>query len=161
MRLRIELLRKKEIEMFERIRDLSFAVHAKYFKDGVLPGFEDDAENDFKTLDIIDKSDYTVFSLWDDKIFIGGATVQSLGNHAYEIFEFFIAPEYQGKGIGKEALQLVENYFNDAELFRLITPSQVIRNTVFYINKCGYHIVNVVDFNKKENCADYVFEKRK
>ena len=102
-----------------------------------------------------------MLGIYDGQMLIGGATVQSLENYEYEIYEFFIAVEYQSKGIGKNALELVENYFEDAKVFRLITPSQVIRNTVFYVNKCGYHIVKVVDFNKEENCADYVFEKRK
>lgn len=56
---------------------------------------------------------------------------------------------------------MVEDYFPDTRVFRLITPSQVIRNTVFYVNKCGYRIVKVVDFDKEANTADYVFEKRR
>lgn len=160
MNLKIDLLKKEEIELFKQIHDLSFEVHAKYFKDGVLPEHpEDDEEYELDTL--IDKSDYIVLGIYDGQTLIGGATVQSLENYEYEIYEIFIAVEYQSKGIGKNALEQVENYFEDAKVFRLITPSQVIRNTVFYVNKCGYHIVKVVDFNKEENCADYVFEKRK
>ena len=160
MNLKIEILKTEEIELFERTRDSAFEVHAKYFKDGILPGpAEDDKEFDLNVL--IDKSDYTVLSIYDGQTFIGGATVQALDNQVYEIFEFFIAVEYQNKGIGKNALELVENYFENARIFRLITPSQVVRNAVFYVNKCGYHIVKVVDFNKEDNCADYVFEKVK
>lgn len=160
MKLKIELLKKEEIELFNRTHDAAFDVQAKYFKDGVLPGpKEDDDEYDLNVF--IDKTDYTVLAIYDDHTFIGGAIVQSLKNQEYEIFEFFIAIEYQSKGIGKQALELVESYFGDAKVFRLITPSQVIRNTVFYVNKCGYHIVKVIDFDKEENCADYVFEKRK
>ena len=54
---------------------------------------------------------------------------------------------------------MVEEYFPNAKVFRLITPTQVVRNSVFYINKCGYKIVKVIDFNKEENTADYLFEK--
>lgn len=32
-------------------------------------------------------------------------------------------------------------------------------NTVFYVNKCGYKIVEIVGFNKDKNIADFVFEK--
>ena len=60
----------------------------------------------------------------------------------------------------KEALALVEAYFPDTKLFRLITPSNVVRNTVFYVNKCGYRIVKVVGFDREANTADYVFEKQ-
>lgn len=160
MNLRIGVLSKDEIDLFKQTHDLAFEVQARYFKDGILPGFsEDDDEFDLNIL--IDKPNYTVLGIYNDQSFIGGATVQTVEKHVYEIFEFFIAVDYQSKGIGKDALKLVENYFKDAKLFRLITPSQVVRNTVFYVNKCGYQIVKVIDFNKEENYADYVFEKRK
>ena len=68
-----------------------------------------------------------------------------------DISIFFLIVEYQGKGIGKTALEMVEAYFPDARVFRLITPSQVVRNVVFYVNKCGYRIVKVIDFNKEVN----------
>ncbi len=55
---------------------------------------------------------------------------------------------------------LVEDYFPDTKVYRLIIPSNVVRNTVFYVNKCGYRIVKVVGFDRETNMADYVFEKR-
>ena len=84
-----------------------------------------------------------------------------MGNNIKEINIFFICVEYQGKGVGKMALEMIENYFKDTKVFRLITPSQVIRNALFYINRCGYNIVEVVDYNKEENTCDFVFEKRR
>ena len=160
MNLRIALLGKEETKLFKQIHDLAFEVQAKYFKDGVLPGFDED-DKEFDLSNLIKNPNFTVLGIYNDQTLIGGATIQTMGEQAYEIYEFFIAVEYQNKGIGKVALELVENYFNDAKIFRLITPSQVVRNTVFYVNKCGYQIVKVIDFNKEENCADYVFEKRK
>ena len=77
----------------------------------------------------------------------------------YRIELFYLIIDYQSKGIGKVALGMVEEYFPNAKVFRLITPTQVVRNSVFYINKCGYKIVKVIDFNKEENTADYLFEK--
>ena len=60
----------------------------------------------------------------------------------------------------KTAFVMVEADFPDTEIFHLSTPSQIIRNTVFYVNKCGYHIVKVMEFNPTSNMADYVFEKK-
>ena len=54
----------------------------------------------------------------------------------------------------------MEDYFPDTKVYRLITPSNVVSNTVFYVNKCGYRIVKVVGFDRETNMADYVFEKR-
>ena len=89
------------------------------------------------------------------------AIIKDMGKGVREIGIFFLIVEYQSKGIGKTALDMVEAYFPDTEIFHLITPSQAIRNTVFYINKCGYHIVKVMEFNPTSNTADYVFEKKK
>ena len=60
----------------------------------------------------------------------------------------------------KTAFVMVEADFPDTEIFHLSTPSQKIRNTVFYVNKCGYHIVKGIEFGPASNTADYVFEKK-
>lgn len=36
---------------------------------------------------------------------------------------------------------------------------EVLRNTVFYVNKCGYHVV-WVDYDKRRNEGMFIFEKR-
>ena len=43
----------------------------------------------------------------------------------------------------------------------MITPSNVVRNVVFYVNKCGYRVVKVVGYDRETNMGDYVFEKRR
>lgn len=161
MNLRLGLLKNDECEIFRRRHDASFETQAKYFKDVVLPGFEDENEEEYNLQEMIANPECTVLSIWENESMIGGAIVEAKANHEYEIFEFFIDEEHQGKGIGKQALEFVEYYFEDATVFRLITPSQVVRNCVFYVNKCGYRIVKVIDFDKENNSADYLFEKRR
>ena len=39
-----------------------------------------------------------------------------------------------------------------------LTERQVLRNSVFYINKCGYSIVRVNEWDKDEECGMFVFE---
>ena len=158
MSVRLELLKKKDLELFEKSHEEAFMVHAKYFKDGLVPGpdQQDEAES-FNSLFMRD--DTTFLGIYDDNKFIGGAIVIDEGNYVSEINLFFLIVEYQSKGLGKDILTMVENYFPDTKVFRLITPTQVVRNSVFYINKCGYKIVKVIDFNKEENSADYLFEK--
>ena len=104
---------------------------------------------------------FIVLAIYDGDTFVGGAIVEEKGDFEKNLSIFFLIVEYQSKGIGKIALDMVETYFPDARVFRLITPSQVVRNTVFYVNKCGYRIVKVVDFDKETNTADYVFEKKR
>ena len=158
MSVRLELLKKEDLDLFEKSHEEAFTVHAKYFKDGLVPGpdQQDEAES-FNSLYM--RNDTTFLGIYDDDKFIGGAIVIDEGNYVSEINLFFLIVEYQSKGLGKDILTMVENYFPDTKVFRLITPTQVVRNSVFYINKCGYKIVKVIDFNKEENSADYLFEK--
>lgn len=161
MNLRLKLLDKSEIPLFNSSEEEAFSVHDKYFPDGIVPGAGDDDREEHDLNTIIDDPMFTVLAIYDDDIFVGGAIVEDKGECEKDISIFFLIVEYQSKGIGKIALDMVEAYFPDARVFRLITPSQVVRNTVFYVNKCGYRIVKVVDFDKETNTADYVFEKKR
>lgn len=160
MHLEIQPLTKEEVDLFNKADEAAFNVHARYFPDGIVPGAAEDDRGEYDLKKVMDDPRYTVLSIKDNGRFVGGAIVQETGKHSREIEIFFLIVEYQSKGIGKEALVLVESYFPDTKVFRLITPSNVVRNTVFYVNKCGYRIVKVVDFDRKTNTADYVFEKR-
>ena len=160
MKLNLQLLKKDEFDLFNKEDEKAFKVHARYFPDGIVPGAEEDDRDEYELKKIIDDPKFTVLSIRDGESFIGGAIVEDMGNHISTIDIFFLTVEYQSKGIGKTALDLVESYFPDTEVFRLITPSQVVRNTVFYVNKCGYRVVEVVDFDREQNTADYVFEKK-
>lgn len=161
MRLEIQPLEKEEIDLFNKAEEDAFNIHARYFPDGIVPGAAEDDRGEYDLKKIMDDPKYTVLSIKDNGRFIGGAIVKETGKDSREIEIFFLIVEYQGKGIGKEVLTLVEDYFPDTRVFRLITPSNVVRNTVFYVNKCGYRVVEVVDYDREANTADYVFEKRK
>jgi RimJ/RimL family protein N-acetyltransferase len=159
--LKLQLLKPEEIDMFNKADEEAFNVHARYFPEGIVPGAAEDDREEFNLETLLNDSNFTLLTIYDNDKFVGGAIVEDLGNSTREIVIFFLIVEYQSKGIGKKALKMVEDYFPETRIFRLITPSQVVRNAVFYVNKCGYHIVKVVDFDKEANTADYVFEKRR
>ena len=158
MKIYLKRLEKKELDSFIKAHDESFSVHDKYFADGVVPGpTEEEGKEYFYQL--FNDSKTVFLGIYDEDKYIGGAIVCDDGDGVFRIELFYLIIDYQSKGIGKIALDMVEEYFPNAKVFRLITPTQVVRNSVFYINKCGYKIVKVIDFNKEENTADYLFEK--
>lgn len=161
MKLSVQPLTKEEIDLFNREDERAFNVHSRYFPDGIVPGAAEEDRDEYDLGKVMKDPRFTVLSIKDDGRFIGGAIVEDRGGHVFDIGIFFLTVEYQGRGIGKTALEMVEDSFPDAEAFTLVTPSQVIRNAVFYVNKCGYKIVKVVDFDRESNTADYVFEKRR
>lgn len=159
MNLRLELLKKEEIDLFNRGEERAFDVHAKYFEDGLIPK-GDEEEHKYEPEKLLDNPKFTLLSIKDGEKFIGGAIVEKMEKNVFDIGIFYLIVEYQAKGIGKQALDMIEEYFSYAKKFTLITPSQVLQNTVFYINKCGYNIVKVIDFDREKNTADFIFEKK-
>ena len=54
---------------------------------------------------------------------------------------FFISPEHHSHGLGLAAWQAIETKYADTTVWETITPYFEERNIHFYINKCGFHIV--------------------
>ena len=59
---------------------------------------------------------------------------------------FFISPEYHSRGLGFVAWKAIEAKYPDTLVWETVTPYFEERNIHFYINKCGFHIVEF--FNK-------------
>ena len=84
--------------------------------------------------------------LWEEKG-IGGAVVRtntSAGRGSLELF--FILPEFHSLGLGLSAWQAIESTYPEIRVWETITPYFEQRNIHFYVNKCGFHIVEF--FNK-------------
>ena len=58
-----------------------------------------------------------------------------------ELELLFIHPEAHGKGIGHAAWQEVERLYPETRVWETCTPYFETRNIHFYVNKCGFHIV--------------------
>lgn len=59
----------------------------------------------------------------------------------YEIGCLCVIPEYQGKGIGTQAIRFVQDYYGDWKRLTLVTPLYKRENIRFYTEKCGFQIV--------------------
>lgn len=71
----------------------------------------------------------------------------------------FIAPAYQQKGYGYRAWQEIERHYTTAPVRKLRTPTYLIGNACFYINKCGFSITGVEDVGK-DGIGMFVFTKK-
>lgn len=64
----------------------------------------------------------------------------------------FVSPEEHGKGIGYGAWQAVEALYPETKVWETCTPYFEKRNIHFYVNKCGFHIVEFYNkFNPDPN----------
>lgn len=59
----------------------------------------------------------------------------------------WITPEYQNKGLGKTAFELLFKKSNGKTLWRLETPDWAVRNQYFY-ESIGFRKTGVTPFNK-------------
>lgn len=73
---------------------------------------------------------------------VGGAVVRlDPVSHHNELELLFVTPREHSKGVGFRAWQLIEERYPDTEVWETCTPYFETRNIHFYVNKCGFHIV--------------------
>ena len=71
---------------------------------------------------------------------VGCVSCINLGNGLYEIGCLCIIPEYQGKGIGTQAIRFIKTFYEDWKKLTLVTPIDKKENVKFYTEKCGFRI---------------------
>lgn len=66
---------------------------------------------------------------------------------------FFIYPEFHSKGYGYAIWKAIEEKYPKTKVWELVTPYFEKRNINFYVNKCGFKIVEF--FNKYHTDPDF------
>ena len=71
---------------------------------------------------------------------VGGVIVKVENDHGHlEIL--FVSPRVHSKGIGYAAWLAIEKKYPEVKVWETITPYFETRNIHFYVNRCGFHIV--------------------
>ncbi len=71
---------------------------------------------------------------------IGGAVIT--GGEVRKTLEFlFIDPDKQNLRLGQAAWQAIEARYPETQIWELVTAYHEKRNIHFYVNRCGFHIV--------------------
>ena len=95
----------------------------------------------------------------EDKI-VGGVVIRTEGKQGH-LDLLFVSPHEHNKGIGYAAWCCVEKLHPEVKIWETITPYFEERNIYFYVNKCGFHIVEIFnDYDDSEASAMLRFEKR-
>ena len=160
MSIEIRLSKKEELHQLEQIEEASFNVNGKYFENGVIPPLPEEDKDIYSFKALCEAEDTEMWTILIAGEMAGGAVVKDISTDKKEIVLFFISPKIQGKGHGQRALKMIEDSYPEVKIWRLVTPTQVLRNAVFYINKCGYSIVRVDEWDKEKECGMFVFEKK-
>ena len=71
---------------------------------------------------------------------VGGVVIKVDGEHC-TLDLLFVSPKVHGKGIGYAAWCAVEQLHPEVTVWETVTPYFETRNIHFYVNRCGFHIV--------------------
>ena len=102
--------------------------------------FEEDGENISRAT--IEKaiSEGDAYRIICDEKAAGGAVVRVDGDKG-DLELLFVSPHVHSKGIGYAAWCEIERMYPQVKVWETITPYFEKRNIHFYVNRCGFHIV--------------------
>lgn len=78
--------------------------------------------------------------IWQDGEKVGGAVISVDGDRG-ELELLFVSPHAHSKGIGYAAWRAIEKLHPEVKVRETVTPYFDKRNIHFYVNRCGFHIV--------------------
>ncbi len=82
---------------------------------------------------------------------VGGVIIRVEGDRG-DLDILFVSPEVHSKGIGYVARCEVEKLHPEVKIRETVTPYFENRNIHFYVNRCGFHIVEF--FNSRHPDPD-------
>lgn len=155
--MRVELIRLCEEDREQFILDNQHA-----FKYGAMEEFglrDDHFEEDGEIISraTIEKSidSGIAYRIFVDGHIAGGLVIRLDGPRG-DLDLLFVSPEVHSKGIGYAAWCEVERMYPNVEVWETCTPYFEKRNIHFYVNRCGFHIVEF--FNEKHRDPNYYGE---
>ncbi|NCE66083.1 GNAT family N-acetyltransferase [Pseudoflavonifractor sp. 524-17] len=70
----------------------------------------------------------------------GGVVIRTDGDRG-DLELLFVSPQIHSKGVGYGAWREIERLHPEVRVWETVTPYFETRNIHFYVNKCGFHIV--------------------
>ena len=80
---------------------------------------------------------------------VGGVIIRVEGNRG-DLEILFVNPDVHSKGIGYAAWCAVEKMHPEVNVWETVTPYFETRNIHFYVNRCGFHIVEFYNSHHPE-----------
>ena len=80
------------------------------------------------------------YRIIQDGEIVGGLILKVEGRKG-DLDILFVSPKVHSKGIGYKAWCEVEKLYPEVEVWETVTPYFEKRNIHFYVNRCGFHIV--------------------
>ena len=150
----INLAASSNFSRLEQIYSDSFESNGPYFP----PDLEEDEGIEESLADLAKAPNHDVFEIWDKDTLIGGAVTSVDQNGHGTLERLFIDPSSHGKGLGHQSWIDIENWYPHVSKWTLRTPTCLVNNAYFYLNKCGFTITKVEDLGD-DGVGMFVFVK--
>ncbi|HJJ48805.1 MAG TPA: GNAT family N-acetyltransferase [Methanocorpusculum sp.] len=124
-----------------------FGVRDEHFEDG-----EEIISR--KTIEkCLNAPDSETYRIWVNNEKAGGAILKiNKETHRNELLILFVLSDCHSKGIGQAAWKAIEALHPETEIWETCTPYFEKRNIHFYVNRCGFHIVEFFnEFHPDQN----------
>ena len=93
-------------------------------------------------LSSIHEANTETFRIFSNGVAIGGVVVRlNPETRRNGLDLMYINPEDQGFGFGQKVWRMIEVMYPETEVWETFTPFFEKRNIHFYVNKCGFHVV--------------------
>lgn len=90
----------------------------------------------------LDDPNSVAYRIVCDGVAVGGAVLILFPKTATGHLDLlFVSPKVHSRGIGFAAWQAIEQTHSDIKVWETVTPYFEKRNIHFYVNRCGFHIV--------------------
>ena len=148
MNLELKKIELREIGFFQQQM-------VESFRSGVIERFGDaeaapiPPEDDL--LQSARKADTDLWAIMLDGVSVGAAVISKVDDAGkYSLDLFFIFKEFINKKIGFASWLLIESTYPEARIWETCTPYFERRNIHFYVNKCGFRIVEFFNESHRE-----------
>lgn len=144
MGIQLQILQPADMPQFMRDMQEAFQIGAEaklgHVSEQILP------ESHIRAS--LDKTGSIAYGAIEGGILVGGAIVQiNPETHHHHLDFLYVKHGVQSKGIGQAIWAAIEQNHPDALVWETGTPYFERRNIHFYVNKCGFHIVEY--YNEK------------
>lgn len=104
------------------------------------------------------KENAEAYYVYVDEKKIGGIIVDINNTTQHNSLDiFFVYPEFHSKGYGYNIWKAIEEKYPKTKVWELVTPYFEKRNINFYVNKCGFKIVEF--FNEYHNDPHFAYSE--
>ena len=148
MNLELKKIKSQEIEFFQQKM-------VESFQSGVLARLGDLSAAPIPPEDDLSRcsqnKDCDLWAIVLDRVPVGAAVIEKndvTGKYSLDLL--FIFKEYINKRIGFKTWQLIESTYPAAKVWETHTPYFERRNIHFYVNKCGFKIVEFFNESHRE-----------